>query len=118
MLLIYRGFDVQLKNKVLLVVIVVILALACIAWIARRPKSAPDESSEASPVQGARLVVPVTVASESPLSSQLLISAEFRPFQEVDVHAKVSGYVKAIYVDVGDHVKDNQTLAVLEIPEI
>jgi RND family efflux transporter MFP subunit len=109
---------VQLKSKVLLVVIVLILALAGIAWIARRPKSPPDDSAETSPAQGARLVVPVTVASESSLSSQLLISAEFRPFQEVDVHAKVAGYVKAIYVDVGDHVKDNQTLAVLEIPEI
>jgi RND family efflux transporter MFP subunit len=118
MFLIYRGFDVQLKNKALLVVIVVILALAGIAWVARHPKSAPDDSAETSPAQGARLAVPVAVASEAPISSQLLISAEFRPFQEVDVHAKVSGYVKAISVDVGDHVKDNQTLAVLEIPEI
>lgn len=108
----------QLKNKVLLVVIVVILALAGVAWVARHPKSVPEDSAETGPMQGARPVVPVTVTSESPLSSQLLISAEFRPFQEVDVHAKVAGYVKAIHVDVGDHVKDNQTLAVLEIPEI
>jgi len=113
-----RFFDVQFKNRVLLVVIVVILALAGIAWVARRPKSALEDSTEISPSQGARLTVPVAIAGESPISSQLLISAEFRPFQEVDVHAKVAGYVKAINVDVGDHVKDNQTLAVLEIPEI
>jgi RND family efflux transporter MFP subunit len=32
--------------------------------------------------------------------------------------AKVSGYVKVIYVDIGDRVKKGQLLAVLEIPEM
>jgi len=30
----------------------------------------------------------------------------------------VAGYIKKIYVDVGDHVKQGQTLAVLEVPEL
>ena len=34
------------------------------------------------------------------------------------MHAKVAGYVKAIYVDVGDRVSAGQLLAVLEIPEL
>lgn len=52
------------------------------------------------------------------LTRALAVTAEFRPFQEVEVHAKVAGYVKRIYVDVGDHVKDGQLIAVLEIPEL
>jgi RND family efflux transporter MFP subunit len=48
----------------------------------------------------------------------LTLAAEFRPFQEIDVHAKVAGYVKEIGVDVGDRVKAGQLLAVLEIPEL
>jgi len=52
------------------------------------------------------------------LSQGLRIAAEFRPFQEIDVHAKVAGYVKHIDVDVGDRVKQGQTLAVLEVPEL
>jgi RND family efflux transporter MFP subunit len=48
----------------------------------------------------------------------LTIAGEFKPFQDVDVHAKVAGYIRTIYVDVGDHVKGGQTLAVLEIPEL
>jgi RND family efflux transporter MFP subunit len=52
------------------------------------------------------------------LSQGLQIAADFRPFQEIDVHAKVAGYVKHIYVDVGDRVKKGQTLAVLEVPEL
>jgi len=52
------------------------------------------------------------------VGSTLAIAGEFKPFQEVDVHAKVAGYIRKIYVDVGDHVKEGQTLAVLEVPEI
>jgi RND family efflux transporter MFP subunit len=36
----------------------------------------------------------------------------------VDVHAKVAGYIRKIYVDVGDHVKEGQTIAELEVPEL
>jgi RND family efflux transporter MFP subunit len=46
------------------------------------------------------------------------LAAEFRPFQIIDVHAKVAGYLKAIYVDVGDRVKEGQILAILEVPEL
>ena len=52
------------------------------------------------------------------ISNTLTVSGEFVPFQEVDVHAKVAGYIRNIYVDVGDHVKRGQTLAVLEVPEL
>jgi len=52
------------------------------------------------------------------VGSTLAIAGEFKPFQDVDVHAKVAGYIRKIYVDVGDHVKEGQTLAVLEVPEL
>jgi RND family efflux transporter MFP subunit len=48
----------------------------------------------------------------------LTIAGEFKPFQDVDVHAKVAGYIRKIYVDVGDHVKEGQTIAELEVPEL
>jgi RND family efflux transporter MFP subunit len=46
------------------------------------------------------------------------LSGAFRPFQDIDVHAKVAGYVREIYVDVGDKVKQGQSLAILEVPEL
>ena len=52
------------------------------------------------------------------LSHDLILTAEFRPFQEVDVMAKVAGYIKRINVDVGDRVKLGDPLATLEIPEM
>jgi RND family efflux transporter MFP subunit len=58
------------------------------------------------------------LAVRKPLASSVTLSGEFRPFQQVDVHAKVAGYIRKIYVDVGDRVKTGQTLAILEVPEL
>ena len=57
-------------------------------------------------------------ATRADLSNNLLLTAEFEPFQEVDVMAKVSGYIKEIKVDIGDRVREGQVLATLEIPEM
>ena len=43
---------------------------------------------------------------------------EARPFQSAIVYAKVSGYMRSISVDKGDSVRANQTIAVIESPEI
>ena len=52
------------------------------------------------------------------LERTMTLSSELVPFQEIDVFAKESGYVKELNVDYGTHVQANQTLAVLEIPEL
>jgi RND family efflux transporter MFP subunit len=60
----------------------------------------------------------VAMAKHGVLSKTLTLAGQFQPYQEVEVHAKVSGYVQHIYVDIGDRVRAGQTLAVLEIPEL
>jgi len=62
--------------------------------------------------------VAVAKASSADLSHGLVLTAEFKPYQEVDVMAKVAGYIKEINVDVGDRVRQGQLLATLEIPEM
>lgn len=62
--------------------------------------------------------VPVATVGKTTLANDLTLTAEFIPYQDVDVMAKVAGYVNAIYVDIGDHVRQGQILAVLEAPEI
>jgi multidrug efflux pump subunit AcrA (membrane-fusion protein) len=62
--------------------------------------------------------VAVVKVQRKNLASTLEISSEFLPYQEIDVYAKVSGYIQKLYVDWGTHVKHGQLLAVLEIPEL
>lgn len=52
------------------------------------------------------------------ISNKLEIASEFQPFQEIDVYAKVSGYIQKLNVDWGTHVREGQVMAVLEIPEL
>ena len=71
-----------------------------------------------SPTAETTPTVAVAKATLRNLSHNLVLTAEFKPFQEVDLMAKVAGYVKKIYVDVGDRVRQGQLLAVLEVPEM
>jgi RND family efflux transporter MFP subunit len=52
------------------------------------------------------------------IANQLTLAGIFQAFQEIDVHGKVSGYIRHIYVDIGDRVRQGQTIAVLEVPEL
>ena len=63
-------------------------------------------------------VVPVVKAARADLTNEIKLTAEFLPYQEVDVMAKVSGYVSNIRVDIGDRVAEGAQLATLEIPEM
>ncbi|MFI5179966.1 MAG: efflux RND transporter periplasmic adaptor subunit [Thermoanaerobaculia bacterium] len=72
---------------------------------------------EADPPSSA-LVVAVAPAATTEVSRSVVLTAEFRPFQQIDVLAKVSGYVKTMNVDVGDRVREGQLLATLEVPEL
>src|SRR5215475_9953082 len=104
------------KRLWIAVVAVVVFAFAAWWWIARTPTEAEDKS-RAGRAEGALPAAVVSVERRD-IANALVISGEFKPFQDVDVHAKVAGYIRAIRVDVGDHVKEGQTLAELEIPEL
>jgi RND family efflux transporter MFP subunit len=78
-----------------------------------------DSHAESREPQASAIpTVAVAKAKTEDMSRSLVITAEFKPFQEVDVMAKVAGYVKNINVDVGSRVKQGDLLAVLEIPEM
>ncbi len=61
---------------------------------------------------------PVVRVLRTPLSNRLEVAGEFLPFQEVEIHAKVTGYIRKIYVDIGDRVHTGQLLAELDVPEM
>jgi RND family efflux transporter MFP subunit len=70
-----------------------------------------------APAEQARAAAVVDVTSGT-LASSLTVAGQFQPYQEVDLHAKVSGYIRRISVDIGDRVRQGQVLAVLEVPEL
>lgn len=67
---------------------------------------------------GPMVTVGVTKVVKKSLGTSITLSSELVPFQEIDVYAKESGYVKKLMVDYGTHVKAGQVMAILEIPEL
>jgi RND family efflux transporter MFP subunit len=64
------------------------------------------------------VLVGVVKVNRKDVGRTLTVSSELVPFQEIDVFAKESGFVKELNVDYGTRVQANQVLATLEIPEL
>ena len=58
------------------------------------------------------------ILQKGKLSASIQMPGELIPFQQVDLYAKVNGFVKKLYADVGSEVKAGQLLAVMEAPEL
>jgi RND family efflux transporter MFP subunit len=63
-------------------------------------------------------VVPVVRVARTDVTNDIKLTAEFQPYQEIDVMAKIAGYVNTIRVDIGDRVPEGAPLATLEVPEM
>jgi RND family efflux transporter MFP subunit len=106
------------KRKILIACCVVVAGV--LAWGIFHHSQTEAESGGGSDSSAAVIdpVAAIVKVERRTLSAPLTLAGAFKPFQDVDVHAKVAGYIKKIYVDVGSHVKQGQTLAVLEVPEL
>jgi RND family efflux transporter MFP subunit len=82
-------------------------------WLILRPHENPSVEAAPEPA-GAR----VSVVERGSVSHVLALAGQFQPYQVIDVHPKVSGFIRSIKVDIGDRVRQGQTLAVLEVPEL
>jgi RND family efflux transporter MFP subunit len=78
---------------------------------AQTPAGSPSNQQDAPEVG-------VVVVHKKPLQQTLTVSSELVPFQQIDVYAKESGFVRQLNVDYGSHVKQGDVMAVLEIPEL
>jgi RND family efflux transporter MFP subunit len=110
------NFASRTDIKVLVVVVVVVVVLGAGGIVAERHLAAspsPVNSTKANSPPRVEVVRPrrVTVAQ------RLQTNATLEAFEEADLFAKVSGYLSDVRVDIGDHVKAGQVLAVIDVPE-
>jgi RND family efflux transporter MFP subunit len=98
------------RKRILWIAVLLCLLLAALFLIVRNHYGkAPAEQPRAA------AVVAVTRGN---LASSLTVAGQFQPYQQVDLHAKVSGYIRWIKVDIGDRVRQGEVLALLEVPEL
>lgn len=94
------------------------LALAGgLAGCGQAPKaSAPPLAASSAPAEP--VTIDVVKVTEKPLDVQLTLPGELRPYQSVDIHPRVTGFVKTITVDRGSRVRAGDPIAIIEAPEL
>ncbi|MBL9185227.1 MAG: efflux RND transporter periplasmic adaptor subunit [Verrucomicrobiaceae bacterium] len=60
-------------------------------------------------------VVPV---ARGEIYREVSFDAELRPYKEIELHARATGYLDKMLVDAGDAVKEGQLIAALDVPEL
>src|SRR3984957_5321550 len=89
------------------------VVLGCAAWLVQRSRGNGDVQAAPEPA-AAR----VAVVERGSVSHVLALAGQFQPYQVIDVHPKVSGFIRSLRVDIGDRVRKGETLAILEVPEL
>jgi RND family efflux transporter MFP subunit len=110
-----RGWQALRKRSSRGLLLAVVALAAAAAMVLSSCNSGQSGRVQAS---GPTVTVGVTRVAKKSLGREITLSSELVPFQEIDVYAKESGFVKKLLVDYGTHVKAGQVMAVLEIPEL
>jgi len=97
------------RKRILWIAVALLLVGAVVLFTLLHKSKAPAVAPRSA------AVVSVSIGA---LSSSLTVAGQFQPYQEVDLHAKVSGYIRWIKVDIGDRVRQGEVLAALEVPEL
>ena len=100
------------------IVIIIIAAVSLIILLEKEKLNVSRERHERSLAAKAGPQVFVTAAKRLPGGRSITLTGEARPYASVTLYAKVSGYIKSIPVDKGDHLKEGQVVAVIESPEL
>lgn len=75
-------------------------------------RAAEGESAGSVPI------VPAVQVLRGNLSQEISYYAELRPYQEVELRAKVTGFLENMTADVGDVFKEGQVIGTLDVPEL
>src|SRR5712671_3261503 len=109
--------NIPSRTAIKVLVVVVVVGLTTGGVVAKRHPAAspsPLNPTKADSAPRVEVVRPrrVTVAQ------RVETNATLEAFEEADLFAKVSGYLSDVRVDIGDHVKAGQVLAVINNPEM
>lgn len=90
--------------------VLALLAVSC-------GRSGKEVASPSGNNLGKGPVVAVAQVTRENLRREIVFDAEFRPSQDVELHARVAGFVKNMRADIGDRVTEGQVIAETEVPE-
>jgi RND family efflux transporter MFP subunit len=105
---------------VIAVALLFVAVLAGLFFLGLKPHEQEIRQAEEDATAINSLVPVVNVIQPKPTEAAHVVvrPADIRPNQETMIYARTSGYLKKLYVDIQDHVKEGQLLAEIDTPEV
>jgi RND family efflux transporter MFP subunit len=101
------------------IIILVVVGIGAGGIVVERHLVASPSPSIMSPWKPDNLPrIEVMYPRRATVAQRLQTNASLEAFEEADLFAKVSGYLSDVRVDIGDHVKAGEVLAVIDVPEM
>jgi multidrug efflux pump subunit AcrA (membrane-fusion protein) len=118
---IVEPFEKPQSRKVLYLVIlgmVVLMGIALIVGVIPRLKTSQATDKLAAEHKDGEPIVEVMRVERAKDSAGLVVPGTTTPLVESAVYARAGGYLKRRYVDIGDHVRKGQLLAIVDAPDL
>jgi membrane fusion protein, multidrug efflux system len=80
--------------------------------------SCSEKKASENPIVALPDSVQVFMLKKDSVSKTLKLPAELHPWERSEIYAKVEGYVGQLKVDIGDRVRRNDVLIILDAPEV
>jgi len=105
---------------VIAVAVIAMLALGALLLVGLIPRQHAGKELEADAANAANAPVMVTVVRPHRAEASINVSlpGTLRPWQEVSIFARTTGYLKKYYFDISNEVKANNILAEIDTPEL
>jgi multidrug efflux pump subunit AcrA (membrane-fusion protein) len=96
----------------------VLLIIVVLVGVLERIPNRDDTRKRSEQAKNAKPVVETAVVQASKDTAGLVVPGTMIPLTQAYIYARASGYLKKRYVDIGDHVRQNQLLAIIDAPDL
>jgi RND family efflux transporter MFP subunit len=97
---------------------VLLLGLGIFAWVTFSARTHDRKQLETDTAENLAPTVTVIHPQKAPTRIHLELPGNLTAFEESPIYARVSGYLKQWFTDIGTHVTNGQPLAIIETPEL
>jgi RND family efflux transporter MFP subunit len=97
--------------------IVAVILLAAVLW-GILLRSADEHQLVQTTQANAALTVNITHPSVTGSQSEIALPGNTQAFDDTPIYARTNGYLKQFFVDIGQHVKQGELMAIIETPEV
>jgi len=98
--------------------VIVLFLLVFLLGFLPRHKRDKETKEKADAQRNAKPVVQVMQVQSAPAADNLSVPGTTTPLTQANIYGRANGYLKVRYVDIGDHVRKGQLLAVIDAPDL